>query len=400
MASACPLPQPEDGMIRGLLGSVDCNVRAMSEAGYGALAQANSPMAALLTGLLTLYICVMGYRLMIGRTPLRVGDLTIGAIKIGAVLALATNWPTYQQLVFDTLFRGPEQFAGGMLDAVQPSGSLLRGDVFAGLQAAYDELQASAAYFTQRSLSTASPLQGGNAGAALALNASALLLLLTGLGAVLAAKIVLGLLLGLGPLFVAMLLFDVTRGLFEGWLRASVGFALVPLLAILGVVVQLTLIEPDLTRLAGMRSQGVVELGPPNSIFLLTLICTGVSLALAIAVAIIATSLRLPAFGRSGSSQDAAASEPRRAEVVSPQSAAWRQMQVEPRAAAIAAAATALERRESRMAQVETAGERRMGARTGRADDVLRSTKGAPIGQAYRRGAQPRRTASNLRRDR
>lgn len=387
-------------MIRGLLGSVDCNVRAMSEAGYGALAQANSPMAALLTGLLTLYIGVIGYRLMIGRTPFRVGDLTIGAIKIGAVLALATNWPTYQQLVFDTLFRGPEQLAGGMLDAVQPSGSLMGGDVFAGLQAAYDELQASAAYFTQRSLSTASPLQGGNAGAALALNASALLMLLTGLGAVLAAKIVLGLLLGLGPLFVATLLFDATRGLFEGWLRASVGFALVPLLAILGVVVQLTLIEPDLTRLADMRSQGIVDLGPPNSIFLLTLICTGVSLALAIAVAIIATSLRLPAFGRSGWSQDAAASEPRRAEAISPQSAAWRQMQVEPRAAAIAAAATALERRESGMAQVETAGERRMGVRTGRADDVLRSTKGAPIGQAYRRGAQPRRSASNLRRDR
>lgn len=400
MAGACPLPQPDDGMIQGLLGSVDCNVRAMSEAGYGALAQANSPMAALLTGLLTLYIGVIGYRLMIGRTPLRVGDLTISAIKIGAVLALATSWPTYQQLVFDTLFRGPEQLAGGMLDAVQPTGSLLRGDVFSGLQAAYDELQASAAYFTQHALGTSSPLQGGNAGAALALNASAMLMLLTSLGAVLAAKIVLGLLLGLGPLFVAMLLFDATRGVFEGWLRAALAFALAPLMAILGLVVQLTLVEPDLVRLADMRSQGLVDLAPANSIFLLTLISTGVSLALAIAVAVIATSLRLPRFGTRGASREGGVDRSRDTAAATLDARAFPQALVEPRAAAIAAAATAMELRESRVTHAESAGARRMSVRPGRADDGPRSTVSAPIGQTYRRSAQPGRTASNLRRDR
>ena len=400
MASACPIPQPDDGMIRGLLTSVDCNVRAMSEAGYGALAQANSPMAALLTGMLTLYIGFIGYRLMIGRTPLRVGDLTVSALKIGAVLALATSWPTYQQLVFDTLFRGPEQLASGMLDAVQPSGSLLRGDVFAGLQAAYDELQASAAYFTQHALGTSSPLQGGNAGAALALNASAMLMLLTSLGAVLAAKIVLGLLLGLGPLFVAMLLFDATRGVFEGWLRAALAFALAPLMAIRGLVVQLTLIEPDLVRLADMRSQGLIELAPANSVFLLTLIATGVSLALAIAVAVIATSLRLPRFGAGSTALEIPASVSRGADLVAAGASASRPSQVEPRAAAIAAAATAMERRESNITPSGGDGGRRIGVRPGRADDGPRATVSAPIGQTYRRGAQPRHAASNLRRDR
>ncbi len=400
MASACPSPQPDDGMIHGLLTSVDCNVRAMSEAGYGALAQANSPMAALLTGMLTLYIGFIGYRLMIGRTPLRVGDLTMGALKIGAVLALATSWPTYQQLVFDTLFRGPEQLASGMLDAVQPSGSLLRGDVFAGLQAAYDELQASAAYFTQHALGTSSPLQGGNAGAALALNASAMLMLLTSLGAVLAAKIVLGLLLGLGPLFVAMLLFDATRGVFEGWLRAALAFALAPLMAILGLVVQLTLIEPDLVRLADMRSQGLIDLAPANSVLLLTLISTGVSLALAIAVAVIATSLRLPRFGGASASLETPAIVSRGANIIALEASALRPTQVEPRAAAIAAAADAMERRESHVIQANSDGGRRSGVRPGRADDGPRSVASAPIGQTYRRGAQPRHAASNLRRDR
>lgn len=401
MAGACPLPQADEGMVRGLLGSVDCNVRAMSEAGYGALAQTDSPMAALLTGLLTLYIGFIGYRLLIGRTPLRVGDLTLSALKIGAVLALATSWPTYQQLVFDTLFRGPEQLASGMLDAVQPSGSLLRGDPFAGLQTAYDELQASAAYFTQRAVGTSSPLQGGNAGAALALNTSAMLMLLTSLGAVLAAKIVLGLLLGLGPLFIAMLLFDATRGVFEGWLRASLAFALAPLMAILGLVVQLTLIEPDLVRLAEMRGEGFVDLAPANSIFLLTLIATGVSLALALAVSVIATSLRLQRFIPSAdASRDISARADRQSNVVAADARVSPLSQIEPRAATIAAAAAAMGRRESRADRADGDGGRRVIAGAGRTSDDVRYAASQPIGQTYRRGAQPRQAASNLRRDR
>ncbi len=399
MAGACPLPQPDEGMVRGLLTSVDCNVRTMSEAGYGALAQTNSPMAALLTGLLTLYIGFIGYRLLIGRTPLRVGDLTMSALKIGAVLALATSWPTYQQLVFDTLFRGPEQLASGMLDAVQPSGSLLRGDPFVGLQTAYDELQASAAYFSQHAVGTSSPLQGGSAGASLALNASAMLMLLTSLGAVLAAKIALGLLLGLGPLFIAMLLFDATRGVFEGWMRASLAFALAPLMAILGLVVELTLIEPDLIRLAEMRGQGSIDLAPANSVFLLILIATGVSLALAVAVGVIATSLRLPRFSdrrlREGSANTILESN-----VISISARAAQQSLIEPRAATIAAAAAAMERREIRADRPDADAGRRMSIGTARAADGARLAAFAPLGQTYRRGAQPRQAASNLRRDR
>ena len=399
MAFACGSSAPDAGLVGGLLGSVDCNVSSMSEAGYGALAQANSPMAAILTSMLTLYIAFIGYQLLIGRTPLRVGDLTISAFKIGAVLALATSWPTYQQVVFDTLFRGPEQLAGAMLQAMQPSGSGLTGNPFAGLQAAYDELQASATFLTQHTLSTASPLQGGNAGAAFGLNLAATLMLLTSLGAVLAAKIVLGLLLGLGPLFIAMLLFDATRGVFEGWLRASLAFALVPLVAILGLVVELTMIEPDLLRLAGLRAQGLVDLAPANAVFLLVLISTGVSLALSLAVGVISFSLRLPRLGagaegaRSPASADAASA-------LAAQSRAPRDLQSDPRAASVVAAATAMDRRESRVAVATADGGRRTSAGRDRASATPAALAFAPIGQTYRRAAQPRSAASSQRRDR
>ncbi len=398
MPALCAAPQPDDGMVQGLLSSVDCNVQTMAEAGYNTLAQPYSPMALALTAMLTLYIAFIGFRLLIGRTPLRVGDLTLSALKIGAVLVLATSWPTYQHLVFDTLFRGPEQLAAGMLDALQPAGSALRGAAFAGLQAAYDELQLSAAFFTQHSLSVASPLQGGNAGAALALNASALMMLLTSLGVVLAAKIVLGLLLGLGPVFVAFLLFDATRGLFEGWLRAAVAFALAPLMAVLGLVVQLTLIEPHLSRLAEIRAGAPLDVGPANAVFLLTLISTGVSVALAIAVGVIATGLRLPraiqAMAGTG-----AVTQSTTPSVVTLAGRSPAQLQFEPRVASVAAAAAAMDRRESRVVVAEAATPRR-GPTARHRDEARPGVVTADVQPSYRRPAQPRSAASNLRRDR
>ena len=44
------------------------------------------------------------------------------------------------------------------------------------------------------------------------------------------SKIAVAVLLGLSPLFIAFLMFKTTRGLFEGWLRQLINFALIPLL--------------------------------------------------------------------------------------------------------------------------------------------------------------------------
>ncbi|MDH4386796.1 MAG: type IV secretion system protein [Caulobacter sp.] len=402
--TACPAAGPETGLVESLLGSVECNVLNMAEAGYGAISRPGSPVSAALTILLTLYIGVLGFRLMIGRAPLRIDDLTMTVLKIGAVLALATSWPTYQQLVFDTLFRGPEQLGAGMLGAIQPGESRLGGAPLEGLQTAYDEMQASAAYLTQKTAATqVSPFQGGAGFGAFALNLSSFMVLMTTLGVILTAKIVLGLLLALGPIFVAFLLFDVTRGLFEGWLRAAIAFALAPMLAVLCLVGQLVLLEPHLVRLAEARAAGVVDLGPTSSILLLSMIFSGVALSLGVAVGMVAAGFRLPnradrqpvadvdvggsrEVSRQGDSQ--AATSSRTIETQAPA-----------RATAIAAAAAAMERRDARQPDGEPA--------TGRRTVTLRSdvkTAGGPqasppLGQTYRRTAQPRRAASSVRRD-
>ena len=72
---------------------------------------------------------------------------------------------------------------------------------------------------------TANLLQGGPMlGSGLLWLTSIALLLLT-LGIIIATKIVLAFLLAIGPIFIGMLLFDQTRGLFEGWMRATFSFA-------------------------------------------------------------------------------------------------------------------------------------------------------------------------------
>lgn len=398
MAGFCSQPQPEDGLVTGLLGSVDCNVRTLSETAYSALAQPGSPTAMVLTTLLTLYIAFIGFGLLTGRTPLRVSHLTLSVLKIGIVLALATNWPTYQQLVFRTLFEGPQEIGAGMLRTMQPSGSDVGADIFGALQLAYDELQASATFFNQRVTAMASPLTGGSAGAALALNLSALLLLLTSLGVVLAAKIALGLLLGLGPLFVALLLFDATRGVFEGWLRASLAFALLPLAAILGLVVQLTMIEPQLALLAEQRALGVADFGTANAVFLLVLISSGVMAALIVAVGVIAFSLKLFHPAAPVTAGQGAGEAPVNQTVLNTRSDIPAQPS-EPRVAAVAAAALAMDRRESQTVNGQTDGERtRM--RIDRAAEATLSAAVAPFGQTYRRASGPGYAVSMRRRDR
>src|SRR5262249_844432 len=154
------------------------------------LSAPDSQLAMALTVLLTIYVAVFGLRMIMGTAPIKVGGLTVSALKIGLVLAMATSWATYQHVIFDTLFPGPEQLVAALMEAVQPPNSQLRGNPFDGLQVAYDQLQAAAGFFVRISPTTASSLSGGVPFAALSLNLSSFMMLFTTLGVILAAKVV------------------------------------------------------------------------------------------------------------------------------------------------------------------------------------------------------------------
>ena len=54
-----------DGVIRGVLGAVDCQTRAFAEAGYSSLTSASSSFQVALTALLTIYVALVGFRMLL-----------------------------------------------------------------------------------------------------------------------------------------------------------------------------------------------------------------------------------------------------------------------------------------------------------------------------------------------
>jgi type IV secretion system protein VirB6 len=236
-----------------------------------------------------------------------VGELTLSMLKIGVVLALATNWPAYQQVVFNALFDGPEQLSGFIFGAIIPGRGF--GGPFDGLQAAFDALQNAAGFLVHSGPALVSPWSGGTAFAGASLNLAAYLMLFSTLGVVLIAKVVLALLLALAPVFAALLLFENTRGMFAGWLKAAFAFAFIPLFTILALMVQLILLQPYWAPLAEMRASGQPDLGLANTVFVLLFISSLVSLAGTLAVFIIALSLKLPGRRKEASQHSRSAHE-------------------------------------------------------------------------------------------
>ncbi len=308
MADACPVFDADSPLVRGLLGAVDCRVQNLIESAYALLFQSGGAFGPLITLGLTVYVALIGWRLLLGRGGLGLGDLTMSALKLGAVLTLTTQWAPYQRLVYHLLFFGPQQLADLIARPLWGQ-AFAGGDVLDGLQRAFTDLTA---------FSPATPPGGGGApvatgGVAIAAGAgqlstllgragfesllmllSAVVLVLSTLGLLVASKIVLGLLLALGPLFIGFFLFGPTRGLFQGWLRAAAAFAFAPLAVTLVLGIGLTLLEPSLQQIETMRGSGVYAAGAGFSATIVVVAMAMVTLGLVGAGGLLASGLRLP----------------------------------------------------------------------------------------------------------
>jgi type IV secretion system protein VirB6 len=296
MSNACPAAPPDVHLVHALLRVTDCQVRALVHTGYDGLFQSGGSFAAVLTTLMTLYVALIGYQLMLGRGGLRIGDVTLSVVKLAAILSFATQWDTYQAIVVRVLFDGTAQIATAMLhlDSATASG----GDIFDRLQRAFDILSAAKptgplAAVPQIAALQSLPLLGGGV-KVLALKAAASMLLFFSLGLLLATKVVLGVLLAIGPIFIALLLFDVTRGLFEGWLRATLAFAFAPMMTVFLLAVMLEILEPSLAAMVEQRAVGAVHADTAYSVLLLVLVFAAVATGLLIASATVFRGFRLP----------------------------------------------------------------------------------------------------------
>ncbi|WP_426000492.1 type IV secretion system protein [Caulobacter sp. DWR1-3-2b1] len=385
----------DQAMVQGLLNAVDCRVHDLAQAGYATLAAPGSPVGSLLTVLLTLYVAFIGYRLILGRAGLKIGDVTISMLKIGLIVALATNGSLFQVLIYDTLTTAPAQLGGLLLSGLQGQGAI---DPYLGLQEAFDTLQKSAALFSSRAGGGDTTLQGGPGFAAFAVNSGGMILLLSTLGLVLASKVVLAVLLALTPLVAGLLLFETTRGLVEGWLKAMIALALIPMVATLTLCLELAMLAPSLsalTQMRGLQQFAEFDIGPAVTILTLTLVFGLVMVLAAIALSVVAAGLRLPR-GLAGSTLSGA-------EQAQADGARYAGPDIEPRsrAATIAAAAVALDRREAAAPSMGPAGPRYLTVVSDRgpAAPPTPGGAGAPLGTSFRRNPATRATASSARRD-
>ena len=293
----CAAINPAAGSAETMVQTVDCYMQSNVQAGYANLLGPGSMFSYGLTIALTLYVALVGYRLIFGRSTLSMGEMMPRMVMIGAVLALTSNWATYQILVYDVLTDGPQEIVGAIDPAAGKEGSITeRVDVLSGrmvdLADAWTEFDAR----PEQSMPSGTiaepetlPATATGITAFVApkdslgpnmLLLSALLLVLASAGVLVVAKIILGLLLMLGPIFAVLGLFAATRGLTLGWGRAAVLMALVPVMAMMTSAGAVALLEPVLTEMYVAAGQGIFSLRSALTIMVVVLVMVAVSVQL------------------------------------------------------------------------------------------------------------------------
>lgn len=291
---SCPTLPIDGGYLSAILAFVDCQAQSLGANGYQALAAPGSTFSLTLAALLTIFIALHGYRMMLGQVPsIREGVLAF--VKIGVVLVLATSWPPYQTLVYNTVFKGPSELTASIGGASGLPGT--QGGMVARLEATDRMLISLAAQGTgapqnlQQAAERTPPVLPGFDALAL----SRIFYLGGVVGAFAAVRLLAGLLLALAPFFIAFLLFDATRGLFEGWLRTLFGSALGALGVAIVLGVELALLESWLANILAARAANVSVPNAPVELLVTTGIFTLVLAAMLWALARVAMGFRFPA---------------------------------------------------------------------------------------------------------
>jgi type IV secretion system protein VirB6 len=281
------------GVVRAVLGVIDCNTRGFAERGYGALTTAGSPFQLALTILLTLYVAFVGYRLIFAPDGARLSEAPRMALKIGAVLALLTSWSVFSTLVFDVADRAPLEIAR-LISAPGHNGLSREADPVGRLQVAYDQISLEAVRFDKAAGPATAANAGREAAAARALAGAGGTLLLANAGLIAGGELAISVLTAVGPVFIALFLLTATRGLFVGWARSLIAAAMISFSAWVLAILMLNVLDPWLVALALDRHENHLEPQTAITASAIVVVFAVGQLAMVFAAAVVALSLRLP----------------------------------------------------------------------------------------------------------
>jgi type IV secretion system protein VirB6 len=243
-----------------VLAAVGCNSQNLALEAYAALTGPTSFLPAAVTTCLTIYVALLGFGLLTGATGLRVAQVSQTGLKIGAVVALTLNWSIFQTLVFNVAADAPFEVARIFTTASGGGSNLSNDDPLTRLEAIDKELTDSAHSLTQ-STTPGAPVNNNaytaNSGpvppAAQALLSMATVLIICTVGLISLSMVAQAILVALGPAFMLCFLFDATRGLFVGWIRALAGAIIAPITSWGGLMICLATLEPWIAKLAEER---------------------------------------------------------------------------------------------------------------------------------------------------
>lgn len=263
--TACPdIAAGGPSSIADALRAVDCRATEATAAAFGRIFGSDGALLPALTILLTLYVAWLAIGMLTGRARLGVSALTPRMMGLGLALTFATSWMAYQSTVFALATGAPDQIAGILMDT--------RGSATEAFAGKLDLIFGAIADVAENA-PAATPAAGGVPAPPTTswtptdiMWMGGMMLLLGTAGVLLTAKIALAALLALGPVFIVLALFAGTRGLFEGWLKGVVMFAVVPLLAVLVGGGMIELIVPIVQGMTDI--DGSIQARPAVTLFL------------------------------------------------------------------------------------------------------------------------------------
>lgn len=210
------------------LSKIDCLANDATAMSFGRLFGAHGSFQTALTIILTLYIALLAFNLLTGRSALRLSVLTPRMMTLGLVLTFATSWVAYQSVVWNLATGAPDEIASVLIGS-DGSATVLFAQQLDGFFDAITEAAANIPPPANPAVAAATPALASPSNI---LSLGALLMLLGTVGVLVVCRLALAALLIIGPVFIVLALFEGTRGLFEGWLKSVALFAVVPLLTV------------------------------------------------------------------------------------------------------------------------------------------------------------------------
>lgn len=275
------------------LSKVDCLATEATSVSFGRLFGAHGSFQTALTIILTLYVALLAFNLLTGRSALRISVLTPRMMTLGLVLTFATSWIAYQSVVWNLATGAPDEIASVLVGS-NGSATVLFAQQLDGLFSAITDAVSN--------IKPAAAAMPGLASPTNILSLAALILLLGTVGVLVVCRLALAALLIIGPVFIVLALFEGTRGLFEGWLKSVAMFALVPLLTVVMGSGMLVAIAP---MVAGLGADGgEISLRSAVSILVAAIIYLSLMLVVFKVAGMLTRSWRL---GRAAAGQPASA---------------------------------------------------------------------------------------------